>query len=77
MFKKNIGPSISRKGIAIETIGYLVLAVIALVLLWVLLLKLAPHITDMVTAIVNGIRCYICNKILGLGKWVVGFCWGC
>jgi uncharacterized membrane protein YkgB len=68
------------KGIAVETIGYLVLAIVALILIWIFLSKLAPYVTDAIYDVINGFVCYMCDSILGWWKGaaqLVGFCGGC
>lgn len=64
------------KGMAIETVGYLVLAVLALILLFVFFSNIVPFIKDAVESIIIGIKCWFCN-ILDWGKYLVPFCWGC
>ncbi len=66
-----------RKGIAIETIVYLVLAIVGLIVLWVFLSGLAPVIKTTVEEIVKGIGCKIC-EIFGVAGWVLSaFCRNC
>lgn len=74
MFKKN--KNRGSKGIAIETVGYLLLAVVALILLWVFLNKSTPHIITAVNNIVSGMMCYLC-KMMNWAKHIMPFCWGC
>lgn len=65
------------KAMAMETVGYLVLAVIALVILWVFLSNIAPAITSTVKNIVRGIGCEICG-IFGWAGWIMSsFCRSC
>ena len=75
----NVTDRAASKGIAIETIGYLILAVIALIVLWIFLSKMMPIVTDTVNNIIHGLVCQICN-IFGWLKniiAVVGICSGC
>ncbi len=60
------------KGIAIETIAYLVLGVVGLVLLWIFLSKTIPFISDFTESLIEGIRQSICNLLPIYVKWVFG-----
>jgi len=51
------------KGIAIETIIFLVIAVIALILIFVFLSRTVPFISKFVENIVIGIKHWICQQI--------------
>jgi uncharacterized protein YoxC len=51
------------KGIAIETVAFLVIAVVALILIFVFLSKTVPFISQFVESIVNGIKHTICQQI--------------
>jgi len=65
------------KGIAIETVVYAVLAVVALAILWIFLSKVAPAIKGTVENIVKGMGCKLCG-ILGIAGWLMsGFCRAC
>jgi hypothetical protein len=67
----------NRKGLAIETVVLIVLAIVGLVIIWIFLSKVTPAITSMAEDIIKGIACQICNA-LGLLKYLVGgVCWGC
>jgi hypothetical protein len=52
-----------RKGIALTTVGYLVLAIIALVVLWIFLWNITPEISNIVDQIITGIICKICSAL--------------
>lgn len=68
---------IGGKAIAIETIVYVVIAIAALVILWLFLMKTSPAITETVESIVKGLGCQICG-VLGAVGWIAsGFCRGC
>ena len=67
----------TEKGMALETVGYLVLAIIALIVLWIFLSEMAPAITSVVEDIVKGIACEVCNILGPIGWLVSGVCRGC
>jgi hypothetical protein len=68
---------IGRKGLAIETIVYIVVAIVGLIILWIVLSKLAPAITSTTENIVRGLGCEICNMLGTLGWIFSGFCRSC
>ena len=51
------------KGIAIETIAFLVIAVVALILIFVFLSRTVPFISEFVENVVIGIKHWICQQI--------------
>jgi len=67
----------ARKGMAIETMGKLILAVVALIVLWVILNAIAPEIGGAVVKLAKGLICSLCRELLGAWKNIFSFCWGC
>jgi hypothetical protein len=62
-----------RKGITFSTIAALVLAVIALTLLSIFLLKLSPQLSQAVENMIHGFKCWMCKT---MGWWSLIFCAG-
>lgn len=69
----------TRKGVsmAIEGVGYLLLAVIALIILWIFLQMLAPDLKIAIVKFTKALICTLCKEILGWWKGIFPFCWGC
>jgi|GEM_PF-5132371 hypothetical protein len=64
------------KGMAMETVGYLVLAVVALILLWVFLSSIAPDISNAIAGFAGEILCKICKEMVGgISLIVCTQCW--
>lgn len=64
------------KGMAIETVIYLALAVISLIVLWMFFSSIAPPITAAIVNLINDVKCSICDMIGVLDKFV-GQCGNC
>lgn len=75
--KDNAAKDTSRKGMAIETMGKLILAVVSLIVLWVILNAIAPEIGGAVVNLAKGLICALCRELLGAWKNIFSFCWGC
>jgi hypothetical protein len=56
------------KGIAVETILYAVILVIAIILLTFLVMKLVPTFGDFISYSLNGVKESLCKLFGGLGE---------
>ena len=65
-----------RKGMALETVGYLILAVIGLIMIWIFFMAIAPSISTIVLRLANDMKCAICN-MMGAFKHMMGSCGNC
>lgn len=75
--KGKTGTAKSRGDMAIEGIGYLLLAVIALIILWIFLSKIAPDLKTAIVKYTNSLVCMLCEEILGTFQKIFPFCWRC
>lgn len=59
------------KGIAVETVLYAIILVIALVILTFIIMKLIPAFGDFVDAALKGVKDSLC-KSFGIAGWIFG-----
>jgi hypothetical protein len=57
-----------KKGMAVETVLYAIILVIAVVVLTLLVRKMVPAFGDLISASMKG----ICNSLPGFIKWMAG-----
>jgi len=57
------------KGIAIQTVAYLVLAVVALILLWLFFSKTTPWLQEQIKNLTEGFKKWLCEQF-GWASWI-------
>ena len=67
------------KGMAIETVAYVVLAVIALIIFWIFLTDATPAVISLVDAMVTSIKCAVCEMFGSSAQLLLArsICKGC
>ncbi|MFQ6056735.1 MAG: hypothetical protein ACE5J9_08955 [Methanosarcinales archaeon] len=60
------------KGIVISTVGWLIIAIVAVIFLLIFFSKLVPTVGDFMDSIVKGLKSAICNLIPWYAKWIFG-----
>ena len=63
-------------GAVLTMVIALIVAIAAIIVLWLFLSGSVKFVSDAVTGVVQGILCWFCDK-MGLAKWLVGPCGGC
>jgi phosphotransferase system glucose/maltose/N-acetylglucosamine-specific IIC component len=60
------------KGIAVETVLYLIILAVAIVVLAFIAMKLIPAFGNFVTAALKGVKEGMCNLLPIYSKWIFG-----
>ncbi|GEM_PF-3087762 len=59
------------KGIAVETVLYAVILVLALILITIIVMKLIPAFGKFINAVLAGIKKTLCDMLPWLIKWII------
>jgi len=60
------------KGIVIPTVGWLILAIIAVIVLFIVFSKLVPAVGSFMDAVLQGLKNTLCNLLPWFTKWIFG-----
>jgi uncharacterized membrane protein YccC len=69
-----MGPVVGRKAVSgkvLTLIIALIIAIVALILLWTFLQDAVPFLTNAVEAAIDGLKNMLCDK-LGIAGWILG-----